>query len=230
MDLAILETGKPPAGLAERFGTYPEMFAALLGPALRYVTYDVQAGELPERPDSHAAYLVTGSAAGVYEDWPWIEPLKAFLRQAKGKAKLVGVCFGHQLMAEAFGGRVEKSERGWGVGLQRYEVIEHAPFMGGEAYVCIPVSHQDQIVHQPPASRILAASGFSPFGVLLYEDQPALSMQFHPEITPEYAIALVETRRERLPDPDGAIASLAAPNDRERVAQWIRRFLTEEPA
>ena len=225
MDVAILETGKPPAGLAERFGTYPQMFAELLGPGFGCATYDVQAGELPERPDAHAAYLVTGSAAGVYDGLPWIQPLKAFLREAKGKAKLVGVCFGHQVMAEAFGGRVEKSERGWGVGLQRYEVIEHAPFMGPEQGVCVPVSHQDQIVHQPPASRILAASGFSPFGVLLYEDQPALSMQFHPEFSREYAVALIETRRERLPDPDAAIASLAGPNDRERVAQWIRNFL-----
>ena len=225
MDVAILETGKPPAGLGERFGTYPEMFADLLGPGFVCTAYDVQAGELPERPDAHAAYLVTGSAAGVYDGLPWIEPLKAFLREAKGKAKLVGICFGHQVMAEAFGGRVEKSERGWGVGLQRYEVIEHAPFMGDEKGVCVPVSHQDQIVHQPPASRIVAASGFSPFGVLLYEDQPALSMQFHPEFSREFAIALVEARRERLPDPDAAIASLAKPNDRERVAQWIRNFL-----
>jgi GMP synthase-like glutamine amidotransferase len=225
MDVAILEAGKPPAELAARFGTYPEMFADLLGPGFGTVSYDVQAGELPQRPEAHSAYLITGSAAGVYEDRPWIEALKSFLRGAKGKAKIVGVCFGHQVMAEAFGGRVEMSERGWGVGLQRYEVIEHAPFMGKEDGVSVPVSHQDQIVHQPPNSRILAASGFSPFGVLVYEDQPALSMQFHPELSPDYAKALIESRRSLLPDPDGAIASLDAPNDRERVAEWIRRFL-----
>ena len=224
MQVAILETGKPPAPLGERFGAYPQMFADLLGPGFDIVSYHVEGGELPER--EHGAYLVTGSAAGVYEARPWIEPLKSFLREVKGKARLVGVCFGHQIMAEAFGGKVEKSERGWGVGLQRYEVLEHTPFMNGEDAVSIPVSHQDQIVKQPPATRILAASGFSPFGVLAYEDQPALSMQFHPEFSPEYAKALIELRRPILADADAAIESLNGPNDRERVAEWIRKFLT----
>jgi GMP synthase-like glutamine amidotransferase len=223
--VGILIAGDPPGELAERFGRYDAMFARLLGPGFETVPYEAARGELPARPDEQPAWLVTGSAAGVYDPLPWIEPLKGFLREAKGNAKLVGVCFGHQVMAEAFGGKVEKSERGWGVGLQRYEVVEHAPFMGGENGVCVPVSHQDQIVRQPPATRILAASGFSPFGVLAYEDQPALSMQFHPEFTPDYARALIEFRRERLPHPDAALASLEGADDRQRVAEWIRRFL-----
>jgi GMP synthase-like glutamine amidotransferase len=230
MNLAILETGKPPEPLAERFGGYPGMFADLLGSNFDIVTYDVQAGELPVSPDAYAAFLVTGSPAGVYDNLPWMEPLKAFLRAAKGKAKLVGVCFGHQIMAEAFGGRVEKSERGWGVGLQTLAVCGSAPFLGSERTVSIPASHQDQIVLQPPASRVLAASPFSPYGVLAYDDQPALSMQFHPEFSPDFARALIEVRRDRLPDPDTAIASLAGPDDRQVVASWIRRFLLEDAA
>jgi len=138
----------------------------------------------------------------------------------------VGVCFGHQAMAEAFGGHVEKSERGWGVGLQTYEVTERAPFMDDAREIAIPVSHQDQIVVQPPHSHVLAGSAFSPFGMLLYDDQPAFSMQFHPEFEPDYAKALIETRRERLPDADGALKSLDGPDDRARVAEWIRGFLT----
>jgi GMP synthase-like glutamine amidotransferase len=89
----------------------------------------------------------------------------------------------------------------------------------------VPVSHQDQIVVQPPDSHILARSDFSPFGMLAYEDQPAISMQFHPEFDPAYARALIESRRQRLPDPDAALASLDAPDDRTRVAGWIRNFL-----
>jgi GMP synthase-like glutamine amidotransferase len=163
----------------------------------------------------------------VYEDHNWIPPLKEFLRKAKGKAKLVGICFGHQIMAEAFGGKVEKSERGWGVGLQTLEVCGTGPFLDGERSVSIPASHQDQIVVQPRATRVIAANAFSPFGVLAYEDQPALSMQFHPEFTPEFAKALIERRRDALPDPEAASASLDQPNDRDAVAGWIRRFLLE---
>jgi GMP synthase-like glutamine amidotransferase len=164
----------------------------------------------------------------VYDDLPWIAPLKDFLRAAKGKAKLVGICFGHQIIAEAFGGRVEKSERGWGVGLQTLELCGAAPFVGPEREVSVPASHQDQIVVQPPATRVIAASAFSPFGVLAYADQPALSMQFHPEFSPEFAKALIGCRREKLPEPDAAAASLDRPNDRDVVAGWIRRFLKAE--
>ena len=227
MRVAILRTGVPPADLRPRFGLYDDMFARLLGPAFETVSYDVEAGEYPARPSDHEAYLITGSPAGVYEPLPWIAPLLDFLRAARGQAKLVGVCFGHQAMAEAFGGHVEKSERGWGVGVQLYDVIERPSFMADAPdRIAVPVSHQDQIVVQPPATRILAASAFSPFGMLLYEDQPALSMQFHPEFEEGYGECLIDTRRERLPDPDGAIATYERPNDRLLVGEWIRRFLT----
>jgi GMP synthase-like glutamine amidotransferase len=225
MNVGILVTGHPPGDLADRFGDYPAMFADLLGPGFTATAYDVTKGEWPASPGAHPAYIVTGSPAGVYEDHDWIEPLKAFLRAAKGEAKLVGICFGHQIMAEAFGGRVEKSGRGWGVGLQRYDVLAREPYMDEAEAIAIPVSHQDQIVVQPPATRILAASAFSPYGVLAYEDQPALSMQFHPEFEPAFTKALIEGRRDRLPDSDAALASLDAPDDRARVAGWIRRFL-----
>jgi GMP synthase-like glutamine amidotransferase len=225
MDLAILETGKPPAALQGRFESYPVMFEHLLG--LKAKSYDVEAGALPAHPDDHGAYLVTGAAAGVYDPLPWIAPLEDFLRAAKGQAKLVGICFGHQVMAEAFGGHVEKSARGWGAGLQRYEIFERAPWMDDAATIDIPVSHQDQIIVQPPHTRVLAGNAFSPFGMLAYDDQPAISMQFHPEFEPDYAKALIESRFDRVPDPETAIASLDRPDDRHRVARWIRAFLVD---
>ena len=225
MKVGILETGAPPGPLALRFGAYPAMMTAMLGPGFETASFDVAAGPLPA-PDSHPAWLITGSPAGVYEDHAWIAPLEAFLREAKGKAKLVGLCFGHQIMAQAFGGRVEKSERGWGIGLQAYDVVERAAWMDDVSSFAIPVSHQDQLVVQPPASRVLAANAFSPFGLLAYDDQPAISFQGHPEWEPEFAKALIESRRGRLPKVDEALASLDQPNDRARVGEWIRRFLS----
>ena len=227
MKIGILETGEPPAPLRERFGHYDSMFRKLLGEHYDFTTYDVRQGELPADPSEQHAYLVTGSPAGVYDDLPWIVPLKQFLRAASGKAKLVGICFGHQVMAEAFGGRVEKSNKGWGVGLHCYQVLERASWMDdGDSFAC-PVSHQDQIVELPPAARILAGSEFSGFGLIEYRDQPAISFQCHPEFEPDFAKALIEVRRERLPDADEAIASLDRPNDCERLANWIRGFLND---
>jgi len=225
MKIGILETGEPPANLELRFGRYIEMFADLLGNGYRMTNYNVVGGQFPATAEAEQAYIVTGSPAGVYDNFEWIPELKSFLRAARGKAKLVGICFGHQIMAEAFGGRVEKSEKGWGVGLQRYDVVEQAPWMDKVASFAVPVSHQDQVVEQPPRSRILAASDFTKFGVLGYEDQPAISFQCHPEFDPAYAAALIEHRRGRLPDPNGALSSLEQPNDRPLVGRWIRRFL-----
>ena len=225
MKLAILETGAPPRPLQPDFGTYSDMFDALLG--VQAERFDVQALRLPAQPEDYDAYLVTGSAAGVYDPLPWIEPLKGFLNEAKGKAKLVGVCFGHQIMAEAFGGKVVKSPKGWGIGLHRYDVLNREPWMDGGGPVSAPASHQDRVVEQPPATRVTLSSDFTRYAGLVWDDQPAISFQFHPEFDPAYATALIEAREDRY-DPAfaaEAVESLKQPNDRERVGQWIKAFL-----
>ena len=225
MRIAILETGTPPAPLIARFGRYPAMLERLLGPDFDYASYDVAAGELPGDPSGHDAYLVTGSPAGVYDKLPWIEPLLAFIRAARS-SKMVGICFGHQAMAQALGGHVEKVDKGWGVGLHDYPIVRREPWMDDAAIVSLPASHQDQVVLQPPRTEVIASSLFTPYPALAWRDRPAISFQFHPEFSPDYAKALIESRRDALPDPDAAIASLDRPNDRERVAAWIGSFLT----
>ena len=225
MKLAILETGTPPAELIPRFGRYPAMFQRLLGPGFDYAVYDVAAGEMPEGTGGHDAWLITGSPAGVYENLPWIRTLLAFVRAAD-EARMVGICFGHQAMAAALGGGVEKSDNGWGVGLQDYAVVRRTPWMDeGASVVSVPASHQDQVVLQPPNTDLLVSSPFTPVAGLAWRDRPAASLQFHPEFEPDFARALIATRRDRLPDPDAAIASLARPNDNARVGAWIRNFL-----
>ncbi len=231
MRIGLIETGNPPGDLAETYGSYSAMFEALLGPEHSYRVYDVQKGELPADPTENDAYVITGSAAGVYDPLPWIEPLKAFLREAKGEQPMVGVCFGHQIMAEAFGGKAEKSDKGWGVGLQAYAVEARAPWMDAAHHVAVPGSHQDQVTALPPGARVLAGSAFTPYGILAYDDAKAISMQFHPEFSPAYAKALIEARRgTRFTDEqaDAAIASLSADNDASRMAKWIGGFLKQE--
>lgn len=224
MKLAILETGRPPGDLACRFGDYPAMFAGLLGSGFEVESFDVPAGRFPDR-SSHDAILITGSPAGVYEPLPWIEPLQQFIRTARD-SKMIGICFGHQVMAEALGGHVEKSDKGWGAGLHRYVVVHDEPWIDSAGEIAIPASHQDQVVVQPPNTEIVAASGFTPYAALAWTDRPAISFQFHPEFSPAFAKALIEQRFDVVPDPDCAIASLDAPNDNARVGGWIRRFLT----
>jgi GMP synthase-like glutamine amidotransferase len=222
--IAILETGRPPGTLADEFGDYPAMFARMLGDGFEIERFDVQAGELPKEPADHSAYLITGSPAGVYDPLPWIAPLQEFIRAAKD-SRMVGICFGHQVMAEALGGHVEKSDKGWGAGLHRYTIVRSEPWIDTAGTIAVPASHQDQIVVQPPNTEVVAASDFTPFAALAWTDRPAISFQFHPEFSPAFAKALIEKRYDVVPDPDAAIASLDAPNDNARVAGWIRRFL-----
>jgi GMP synthase-like glutamine amidotransferase len=223
MKLAILETGRPPGDLAQRFGDYPAMFAGMLGSEFEVETCDVVAGEFPD-PAAHEAVLITGSPAGVYEDLDWLPGLFDFIRTAKD-SRMVGVCFGHQAMAEALGGHVEKSDKGWGAGLHRYTITRPEPWLDGAREIAAPASHQDQVVVQPPNTEIVASSDFTPYAALAWTDRRAISFQFHPEFSPEFAKALIAERYDRVPNPDAAIASLDAPNDNQRVAGWIRRFL-----
>lgn len=229
MKLGILRTGRPPKPAIPTFGTYPDMFVRLLGEdAYDYQVYAVDEGELPASPTENDAYLVTGSSAGVYEPLPWIGEAIGFLQAVRGQAALVGVCFGHQLMAQAFGGEVIQSPNGWGLGEQEYRVLRQEPWMDGARSIRLPGSHQDQVVSLPPGAEVFAASDFTPFGGLVWRDQPALSLQLHPEFEPAYAMALIEARRgTRYTDAqaDAAIASYAGADDRARVGGWIRSFL-----
>jgi GMP synthase-like glutamine amidotransferase len=224
MRIGILQCGEVPEELAEGHGRIGEMMRRLLPPGREALLHDVTTGRMPESPTACDAWLLTGSAAGVYDDLPWIAPLMEFLRQARGRSKLVGICFGHQVMAEAFGGQVVKSPKGWGIGLHRYEVSAPAPWMENAAPVRIPASHQDQVVQAPPGARVSLASEFTPLAGLDYGD--AISFQCHPEFTAEFCTALLEARREvHGPATDLAVQSLREPHDSARMQQWIGRFL-----
>jgi GMP synthase-like glutamine amidotransferase len=222
MKIAVLETGYPPGNLAETFGDYPAMFQRLLGDGFEVESFDVQRGEYPDA-NGQDAIMITGSPAGVYDPLPWIDPLMQFIRSAD-KAKMVGICFGHQVMAEALGGHVEKSDKGWGAGLHRYTVIRDESWIDSAGTIAIPASHQDQVVIQPPNTEVVAASDFTPFASLAWTDRRAISFQFHPEFSPDFAKALIEKRYDAVPNPDAAIASLDEPNDNAVVGRWLRNF------
>jgi GMP synthase-like glutamine amidotransferase len=229
MKIAILEPGAPPKDLIGRFGSYGDMVAAMVGAPFETAKFDVRHGLYPAA--GFDGYVITGSAAGVYDPDPWIPELKAWMQRTAGSAPMVGICFGHQLMAEAFGGRAEKSTKGWGVGLNAYTLNATAPWMDNPvATMTLPVSHQDQVTAVGPGAQVLGGSDFCPFGLIAYPDLKAVSLQPHPEFDPAYAEALITTRRDGPLTPehaDAAIASLRAPNDNARVGGWLARFLRE---
>lgn len=226
MRIAVLETGYPPAHLIAEHGTYPDMLRRFLGPGFEVEVFDVQQAPPPDL-DAYDAVAVMGSPSGVYDGDPWIARLLDWLRDARGRTRMLGVCFGHQAIAQAWGGEVRKADAGWGLGLHRYHVAAREPWMPEPVdAIAIPVSHQDQVVTAPPSARVVASSAFTPHAVLAYGDH-ALSFQCHPEFTVPYARELVERRRGQVADDrlDAARDGLDAENDSALLADWMRGFL-----
>ena len=179
-------------------------------------------------PVFFSGYVATGSAAGVYEDHAWLAPLRAFVRGAyAARTPLLGICFGHQIIADALGGEVRKSEKGWGLGRHRYQVKARPGFMGdAPGELAIACSHQDQVIVPPEEAEVILASDFAPNAGLLYRNGAALSFQPHPEFADDYALALTELRRGRAPDDvvDTAVASLATRSNSVELAGYIANF------
>lgn len=237
MKLGILETGEVAPELRARHGDYPAMFRALLGavdPAIDFATVSVVGGEMPVAPEQADAWLVTGSRHGVYDGLPWIEPLKAFLRACvAARVPVVGICFGHQILAEALGGRAEKSNRGWGLGVQDYEVMPGAPgwLRALPARFPLRALHQDQVVELPPDAHVLARSPHCAYAALAYGDPErpaAISLQPHPEFGPEFMDGLLALRAGTTfaaELADTARASLARPAASEAWARAIVDYL-----
>jgi len=234
MHICILETGAPPEPLKSQFGDYPFMFRRLLAPDAGDFSFSSSAvfngAPLPALADFDGL-IITGSPAGVYEGHVWIAPAEDLVRRAAAAARpVVGVCFGHQLMTQAFGGKVEKSEKGWGVGVHVYDVIGKAEWMEPtQSRVACMAFHQDQVVTPPGGAKTMASSDFCPFSVLEYAQGPAISFQSHPEFAIDYGEGLMRLRRDRIPEArlKEGLQSLGGHCDHGLMARWIDAFFRQ---
>lgn len=232
MKICILEADRPAEPFRPTHGTYAAMFERWLGPALpeaRFTHLDVAGGAaLPADPHAFDGYLITGSRAGVYDAHPWIAPLEAFLRDlAAARLPMAGVCFGHQIMAQALGGTVRKAAGGWIVGRQTHALTPEGRALFGTGPLSALSFHQDQVLAPPAGATRLLGHPASPNGGLIYAGCPAISVQFHPEFHPGFVRdLLVSAAGIRLPAvlAEAALGSLGAPLDGARVARGFATF------
>lgn len=220
MLIGILQTGQSPDPLRAEAGDYPDMFETLLaGHGLRFRRYNVEAEDFPASVTECEGWLITGSRHGAYEAHAFIPRLEAFLREAfAAGVPIVGVCFGHQILAQALGGKVERSGKGWAVGPQDYD-------FGGEK-LTLNAWHRDQVTAIPPGATVIAQNDFCEYAALAYDDR-ALSVQAHPEFSDAFVEGLMRTRGPGLvPDPlmAEARARLGPPNSAPAIARRIADF------
>jgi GMP synthase-like glutamine amidotransferase len=196
---------------------------------LELVAVDVVGGERPGSPDRFDAWLCPGSRHSVFDPREWLADLEAFVRDVHAATvPFVGVCFGHQLLAHALGGRVERAATGWGAGIGTIAVDGTAPWMDvPAAKLALHFMHQDQVVELPPGGEVLGHADHCPVA-LLSVGPAAMGVQAHPEFTPAYTDALLADRVARIGDDEVAVAraGLAQPTDEATIARWMARALT----
>lgn len=221
MKIGILKTGDTPAELIEKFGSYPEMFERLLeGNGFSFETFFVAGSVFPNSATQCDGWLITGSRHGVYDGFAWIEELERFIQQTwTANVPIAGICFGHQIMAQALGGRAEKFAGGWSVGQQHYKLAG-----GGE--VTLNAMHQDQVTICPPDAETIASSHFCEFAALSYGGR-GISYQAHPEYSDTFERELIELRSGTVIPAElanEALGSFDRQNDNTAIAGQIADF------
>ncbi|MGR3758965.1 type 1 glutamine amidotransferase [Roseobacteraceae bacterium NS-SX3] len=224
MKIGILQTGHAPEELIGTAGDYDAMFRDLLaGHGFSFDTYAVVDNIFPKGPEAADAWLITGSKHGAYEDHAWIPPLEELIRQIHTrKQPLAGICFGHQIIAQALGGKVEKFAGGWAVGPVTYE-------QDGRP-LTLNAWHQDQVTRRPEGARVLAGNAFCENGILAYGDH-IWTVQPHPEFSSAFVAGLIEKRgRGVVPDDilERAGASLDTPVANTEIATFLAEFFKKE--
>ncbi len=224
MKIGILQTGPTLDEVRDEMGEYYQMFERLLsGHGFTFDHYMVVDGDFPDGPEAADGWLITGSKHGAYEDLPWIPPLEDLIRRIVATGRpLIGVCFGHQIIAQALGGKVEKFPGGWAVGPQEYR-FDDGTTMTLNAW------HQDQVTELPPGARVLAGNDFCPYASLAIGDR-VLTIQPHPEFTAWLVEQLITHRGHGVvPAPllEQALGALDTPTDSAAYAQRMAAFFKD---
>ena len=234
MKIGILLVGRASEDLVDKYGTYAEMLINLINSdekLFEFKTFNILDGIFPLNHNDCDGWIVTGSPHGVYEEHSWIPIVSQLIKDIyDNKLPIFGVCFGHQLIAQALGGNVEKSIKGWGLGLHTYQINNKTNYMGNlSSEVTLNICHQDQVLSPPNGATVYAKSDFCENAGFYIKDK-VLTMQAHPEFLVDFIKALLTARRDvTIPKQfvDPALIGLKSHPDSvqsNQFAETIRRF------
>ena len=200
MNLCILDNDVLDTAARPRWGSYGAMTAQLLrvaGWQGGVHIFPARHGEYPQDWAAYDAVLLTGSRADAFGDEPWVRTLRAqVLQRLDAGQRLLGICFGHQLMAHCLGAPVARAPQGWNQGRMVYDW--HVALPGLPAgRLALYANHQDQVLALPGGARLLASHAQCPVAAFALGRQ-VLCVQPHPEFDAGYAAYLLGKRREQL--------------------------------
>lgn len=233
MKLGVLLCDHVQPALQESYGDYQDMFANILSQcdsSIEVLYFDVVSGQFPEDINVCDAYMTSGSKASVNDNLPWVNTLERFVWQMflVNKA-FVGICFGHQMIAKALGGKVACSDKGWGIGIATTIVHAHKQWMlPKQNQIKLIVSHQEQVCQLPPETQVLMGNDFCPYAMIKVGEH-FLGLQGHPEFTPAYSKALMKGRKAIIAKRNytQGIDSLSQKTDEKLMVQWLINFLKQ---
>jgi GMP synthase-like glutamine amidotransferase len=219
-----------PGNYQEEYTRLITEFAKKVFPGETIENFRVAQNEWPQSIDQCQVWLITGSSKAAYDSDPWIAELKKFIVSLDAqKKKLVGICFGHQIISSALGGKVIQSPKGWGVGIREFAIIQQQSWMKPPlSQVSLLFSHQDQVVSLPNNALLLAQDEFC--GFQMYQlGKHILTLQGHPEFSVDFARARLQSRKDKMPIEvyEKAMASFDRPKDDQVLVEWIRNFASE---
>ncbi len=224
MKLCILENDAFDPGMAPHLGRLADAFAVLfaqVGAHWDIEAFHTPSGEYPASFDGYGAVVLTGSRADAFGSEPWVVELRRRVTAllAQRSVKIIGVCFGHQLLGVCLGAPVGRAPQGWGVGNTQYQ------WRGGSERSVL-ASHQDQVLELPQGATLLATSALCPIAGFTLGQQ-VYSLQPHPEMDTVVSSYLLAKRRDLLGEAayTGALASLALPTDALAVAREMVAFV-----